>query len=127
MLQILLVGMVIFMVSKLFTYDTELDEVDKIIKETHKYSGIYPTLYRTFLANMSLATDYMKEEKFNKSQSSLINAIDNLNDMVHYMILTDGDLIDEIAEIGDRLGITFERILIQKSLIKGEKYMPKYI
>ena len=69
----------------------------------------------------------MKKEKFNKSQSSLINAIDNLNDMVHYMILTDGDLIDEIAEIGDRLGITFERILIQKSLIKGEKYMPKYI
>lgn len=127
MLQLILLGMVIFMVSKLAIKDKEVDEVAKIIKETHKYSGIYPTLYKTFLANMSLASDYMNEEKFNHSQSSLINAVDNLNDMAHYMILTDGDLIDEIAEISDRLGITFERILMKKCLIKGEKYRPKYI
>ena len=116
MLQLILLGMVIFMVSKLAIKDKEVDEVAKIIKETHKYSGIYPTLYKTFLANMSLASDYMNEEKFNRSQSSLINAVDNLNDMAHYMILTDGDLIDEIAEISDRLGITFERILMKKCL-----------
>jgi 3-phosphoglycerate kinase len=127
MLQVLLIGMVVFMFSKLASYNTENNEVDKIVKETHKYSGIYPRLYKTFQANMTLATEYMKEEKFNRSQTALINAVNNLNDIGHYMILTDVDLIDEIAEIGDRLGITFERILMQKSLIKGENYRSKYI
>jgi 3-phosphoglycerate kinase len=127
MLQVLLIGMVVFMFSKLASYKKENNEVDKIVKETHKYSGIYPTLYRTFQANMNLAIDYMKEEKFNRSQTALVTAVNNLNDIAHYTILTDIDLIDEIAEISDRLGITFERILIQKSLIKGENYRPKYI
>tara|TARA_Y100000389_G_C17471014_1_gene530860 strand:+ start:3789 stop:4169 length:381 start_codon:yes stop_codon:yes gene_type:complete len=126
MLQVLLIAMVIFIFSKLMNI-REYTEIDKIIKETHKYSGIHPVLYKTFLANMSLATDYMNNDKFKNSQTALVNAVNNLNDIVGYMILTDGDLINEVAEISDRLGITFERILMKKSMNKGEKYRSKYI
>ena len=126
MLQVLLIAMVIFIFSKLMNI-REYTEIDKIIKETQKYSGIHPVLYKTFLGNMSLATDYMNNDKFKNSQTALVNAVNNLNDIVGYMILTDGDLINEVAEISDRLGITFERILMKKSMNKGEKYKTKYI
>ena len=72
MLQVLLIAMVIFIFSKLMNI-REYTEIDKIIKETQKYSGIHPVLYKTFLANMSLATDYMNNDKFKNSQTLIIN------------------------------------------------------
>ena len=73
-----------------------------LIKETHKYSGIHEDSYSQFYANIQMAREY-SDVQF------LYKAIHHLNEIPLYMSPIDPDIQGEIAELGQKIGIAFER------------------
>ena len=47
---IVLIGVFAYILSKITRLDTSLNQIDAVIKETHKYSGIHEVTYNTFMA-----------------------------------------------------------------------------
>jgi len=48
MLVLLLLGTLAYIISKITKTDTSLDDLNRVIKETHIYSGVDEVTYKTF-------------------------------------------------------------------------------
>lgn len=125
MFAIVFIAVFAYVISKITKVDTKNSIIDAIIKETHKYSGIDETLYKTFIANMSLAKDYKNRVKL--SQTYLQKALHRLNEIPLYMTPIDADILDDVAEISSRLGAEFEHILLEEANNQNIEFKPKYI
>jgi|TARA_B110000305_G_scaffold223636_1_gene268362 hypothetical protein len=125
MLVFLLIGAFAYIISKITKYDTSLDAIDGVIKETHMYSGVDEQTYRTFLALIQIAKEYRGQVKF--SQIYLEKALKTLNDIPLYMSPMDADVMNELAGIAYRLGFEFEQVLMKEALNQKIDFTPKYI
>jgi len=105
--------------------DTSLSQLDAIIKETHKYSGIHEVSYNTFLALIQIAKEY--RTSVDMSQVYLEKALRVLNDIPLYLSTMDGEVMNDIGDISYRLGYEFERILMKEALNQRVEFTPKYI
>jgi hypothetical protein len=105
--------------------DTSLSQLDDIIKETHKYSGIHEVSYNTFLALIQIAKEY--RTSVDMSQVYLEKALRVLNDIPLYLSTMDGEVMNDIGDISYRLGYEFERILMKEALNQRVEFTPKYI
>jgi|TARA_R110000803_G_scaffold47415_2_gene98904 hypothetical protein len=101
MIALFIIAVFAYMITqiKIKMNDTVLTE---LIKETHKYSGIHEDSYGQFYANIQMALEYMDAQ-------FLYKAIHHLNEIPLYMSPIDPDVQGEIAELGQRIGIAFER------------------
>ncbi len=125
MLVFLLIGAFAYIISKITKYDTSLDAIDGVIKETHMYSGVDEQTYRTFLALIQIAKEYRTDVKF--SQIYLEKALKMLNDIPLYMSPMDVDVMNELGGISYRLGYEFEQLLMKEALNQQIEFNPKYI
>ena len=120
MLTILLIATFIYIISKISVTGTSFDILDVLIKDTHKYSGIHEDSYSQFYANIQMAREY-------KSSIFLHKAIGHLNDIPLYMSPIDPDVQGDIAELGQKIGIAFEKIMIDEAINTNTYFKPKYI
>jgi hypothetical protein len=82
MLAVVFLIAVIYMSSKLIKKGVELDTLDSLIRETHKYSGLNEVLYREFLANINMAREYKGHDDI--SRKLLERAIKNMEELALY-------------------------------------------
>ena len=122
---IVLIGVFAYILSKITRLDTSLSQLDAIIKETHKYSGIHEVSYNTFLALIQIAKEY--RTSVDMSQVYLEKALRVLNDIPLYLSTMDGEVMNDIGDISYRLGYEFERILMKEALNQRVEFTPKYI
>lgn len=125
MYVIILIGIFAYMISKITFIYSDLDIVHELIKETHKYSGINETHYKAFLANIGLAKEY--KAHVDRSQTFLHNALMHLNEIPMFLENSEQEHADEITKISNRLGIEFERVLMNEAIHRKLKFIPKYI
>jgi len=125
MMIIVLIGVFAYILSKITRLDTSLSQLDAIIKETHKYSGIHEVSYNTFLALIQIAKEY--RTSVDMSQAYLEKALRVLNDIPLYLSTMDGEVMNDIGDISYRLGYEFERILMKEALNQRVEFTPKYI
>jgi len=125
MMIIVLIGVFAYILSKITRLDTSLSQLDDIIKETHKYSGIHEVSYNTFLALIQIAKEY--RTSVDMSQAYLEKALRVLNDIPLYLSTMDGEVMNDIGDISYRLGYEFERILMKEALNQRVEFTPKYI
>jgi len=121
MLVLLLLGALAYIISKITKTDTSLDDLNRVIKETHIYSGVDEVTYKTFLALIQIAKEYRTQVKF--SQLYLEKALKNLNDLSHI----DADIMNNLAGISHRIGYEFEQVLIKVAFNQRVDFTPKYI
>ncbi len=122
---IVLIGVFAYILSKITRLDTSLNQIDAIIKETHKYSGIHEVTYNTFMALIQIAKEYRTSVEM--SQVYLEKALRVLNDIPLYLSTMDGEVMNDIGDISYRLGYEFEQLLMREALNQGIKFTPKYI
>jgi uncharacterized membrane protein YoaT (DUF817 family) len=125
MIVLLLICAFAYILSKITRYDTSLNGINSLIKETHAYSGVDELTYQTFLALIQLAKEYRTQVKF--SQVYLEKALKTLNDIPLYMSPMDADVMNDLAEISHRLGFEFEQVLMKEALNQRIDFTPKYI
>lgn len=115
MITIVIIAVFAYIITqlKIKSSDTVLT---KLIKETHKYSGIHEDSYSQFYANIQMAREYM-------GVHFLYKAIHHLNEIPLYMSPIDPDVQGEIAELGQKIGVAFEYEMIKE----GTYFKPKYI
>lgn len=106
MLAVVFLIAVIYMSSKLITKGVELDTLDTLIRETHKYSGLNEVLYREFLANINMAREYKGHDDI--SRKLLERAIKNMEELALYGPSSNSALIEEIDDLLARITLEFE-------------------
>jgi hypothetical protein len=101
------------------------DIIDTLVKETHKYSGIHEDSYMQFYTNIQMAREYRSH--IHQAHAFLHTAIRHLNELPLYMSPIDPDVQEEVAELGQKIAVSFERILIEEAMNQNTYFKPKYI
>lgn len=125
MIIILIIATFAYIISKISTIQINTDTIDTLIKETHKYSGINEESYGLFYANIQLAREYLSH--IHQSHTFLHKSIHHLNEIPLYMPIVEPDIQGDIAELGQKIAIAFERILIEEAMNQNTYFKPKYI
>lgn len=120
MYVIIFIATFAYIISQISKFRVSHDVLDQLIKETHVYSGIHEESYKQFYANIQLAREYM-------SYTFLQKALHHLNDIPLYMSPIDPDIQNEIAEIGQKIAVAFERTAMKEAMNKNKYFSPKYI
>jgi len=120
MLYVIVIATFVYMLSQITKFDANPHILDTLIKETHKYSGIHEDSYAGFYTNIQLAKEH-------KSEMFLEKALFHLNDIPLYMTTIDPDVQGEIAELGQKIAVTFERVLMKEAMNTNTYFRPKYI
>ena len=117
MLYVIALAALIYMFTNITRYPNILDT---LIKETHVYSGIHEESYSQFYANIQLAKEHMSDMFLHK-------AIHHLNEIPLYMSPMDPDVQVDVAELGQKIAVAFERIHMKDAMNTNTYYRPKYI
>lgn len=120
MLYVIALAALIYMFTKITRYNTYPNILDTLIKETHVYSGIHEESYSQFYANIQLAKEHMSDMFLHK-------AIHHLNEIPLYMSPMDPDVQADVAELGQKIAVAFERIHMKDAMNTNTYYRPKYI
>ena len=120
MLYVIVIATFVYILSRITKFDANPGILDTLIKDTHKYSGIHEESYGAFYTNIQLAKEH-------KSMMFLEKALYHLNEIPLYMTTVDQDVQEEIAEIGQRIAVTFERVLMKEAMNMNIYFRPKYI
>lgn len=120
MLNVLFIAIFLYILMNITQFSTSNDDVDKLIKDAHKYSGIHEESYGKFYANMKLAIEY-------KSEMFLYKAIEHLNEIPLYATQIDPDIQAELASLGQKIAVAFEHVLVKHAMNEKKTFIPKYI
>lgn len=120
MLYVLVFAAFVYIIFNITKFNTSLDPVDVLIKETHVYSGIHEESYGSFYTNMQLAKEH-------KSDVFLEKALHHLNEIPLYMSPMDPEVQADIAVLGHKIAVAFERIMMKDAMNNKTYYRPKYI
>ena len=101
------------------------DQLAPIKYEVHKYSGLNPDLYRSFLNNMDLMKQYTYSVDL--SAKYLYQAIDNLQDLALNAKGGSTGFIEEVHDIASRLGNEAELMILDVAMSQGVRFHPKFI
>ena len=120
MLYVIAIAVFVYILSNITRFDTSINEITTLIRETHKYSGIHKESYGLFYANMQLALEH-------KSIGFLDKALYHLNDIPLYMSPMDPDVQDDVAALGQKIAVAMERVFVKDAMNTKKNYRPKYI
>lgn len=101
------------------------DFLDDLKMEVHRYSGVHPESFNNFMTNMELMEDNIT--KTDLASYYLYSAIDNAQNLAMYTTGHGTFVIDEVAEITNRLGTYAEQIIMNEALLRGNSFKPRYL
>lgn len=120
MLYVIVIAAFVYILSNITRCNSTPDILDIFVKETHAYSGIHEESYSQFYANIQLAKEHMSDMFLHK-------AIHHLNEIPLYMSPMDPDVQMEVAELGQKIVVAFERVRMKEAMNTNTYYRPKYI
>lgn len=115
MLFVVYVLVVVYVISRLVKKPKEEPELFE--REAHRYSGLHPEIFSEFLANMNLCRTYSGHPDI--ALSFLYKAIGYLEELALYAVSGDFDAREEMYDLIQRIGSSFELYLNAKN--------PKYL
>lgn len=125
MITIILISIFAYILSKIKMVQIKTDLIDTLVKDTHKYSGIHEDSYSQFYANIQMAREYRSQ--IYQAHAFLHKAIRHLNEIPLYMSPIDPDVQGDVAELGQKIAVAFERMLIEEAMNQNTYFKPKYI
>ena len=125
MITILFIAIFAYIISKITVVQIKTELIDTLVKDTHKYSGIHEDSYSQFYANIQMAREYRSQ--IHQAHAFLHKAIRHLNEIPLYMSPIDPDIQGDVAELGQKIAVAFERILIEEAINQNTYFKPKYI
>jgi|TARA_B110001452_G_C15233007_1_gene426980 uncharacterized membrane protein len=114
MIALLLLALVIYTISTLLKKETNTTDIQNIIKETHKYSGINPTVYKEFIANINMALEYRSHVEVSKKL--LTRAINNLEEIGLNVVSGDTDIQDKLHDLSVKIVVHFNELHIREEI-----------
>ena len=103
----------------------DVDPLRDLKFEAHKYSGLNPTLYYKFLNNISLMRQTISS--VDTSAGYLYTAIENLQDMGLESVGGSSGFVEELHDLGSRIGNAAELLILEEAVNQGVRFNPKYI
>jgi|TARA_A200000159_G_C7337395_1_gene345672 hypothetical protein len=101
------------------------DTLKDLKLKVHKYSGVEPEIYMKFLSKIKLAQRL--EHNPNVAQQYLIESLDSLEDLGLYGETRNLGIQDEIHQLSNTIGYTFEKKLMDNAINNNEVFHPKYL
>jgi len=123
----ILLGISIVLASKLaFKEDRVEDPFFEFKREAHKYSGVNPDAFMSFIARLNLAQRYMNVD-VRVAQTYMLESLESLENLALYAESGDYDIQEPIHDLAKRIGYAFEDKLMNIAVNKGVTLYPKYL
>ncbi len=103
----------------------QVDTLKDLKQKVHKYSGVEPEIYMDYLSKLKLAQRL--EHSPRVAQQYLIEALDRLEDLGLYGETRNLGIQDEIHQLSNTIGYTFEKRLMDNAINNNEVFHPKYL
>ena len=109
MIAIVVLAIVIYFSSSLIEKDNDsniISEINKLIRQSYKYSGLNKDIHNEFVENIKLALEYRTTTEL--SRRYLNRALENLNEISLSSMSGDTDELENIDTINSDLRTLFE-------------------
>ena len=126
MLPVVFLAFVIYITSSLIKPKNDTEQINSLIKESLKYSGINKVAYKDFLVNINMALEYNKHVE--QSKKFLHRAINNLDEISLSSVSGDMGVQEEIDTLTVKLLAYFNELHVRNEIqrVKYLKEMYKY-
>lgn len=105
----------------------ENKQLEDLKMEVHKYSGLNPESYQSFLNNMDLMESSIQNENIELASEYLYNAIDNVQELALYLTGSSTEITDVILNLSRQIGVESEKMIMDSALYKRKQFRPKYL
>jgi len=95
--------------------------------KVHKYSGLDPGTYYSFLNNIELMETQIKNGYVDSAVDYLHKAIENIQELSLYLTGSTSENTNSIINLSRKVGIESEKIIMDVALIKRIKFKPIYL
>lgn len=130
-MSLIIIVLAIFFVIMLITPNVksqpENKQLEDLKMEVHKYSGLNPESYQSFLNNMDLMESSIQNENIELASEYLYNAIDNVQELALYLTGSSTEITDVILNLSRQIGVESEKMIMDSALYKRKQFRPKYL
>ena len=130
-MSLIIIVLAIFFVIMLITPNVksqpENKQLEDLKMEVHKYSGLNPESYQSFLNNIDLMESSIQNENIELASEYLYNAIDNVQELALYLTGSSTEITDVILNLSRQIGVESEKMIMDSALYKRKQFRPKYL
>lgn len=118
---------VIMLITPTVKSQQENTQLEDLKMKVHKYSGLNPESYQSFLNNMDLMESGIQNENIDLASDYLYNAIDNVQDLSLYLTGSSTEITETILNLSRQIGIESEKLIMDMALYKRKQFRPRYL
>lgn len=118
---------VIMLITPTVKSQQENTQLEDLKMEVHKYSGLNPESYQSFLNNMDLMESGIQNENIDLASDYLYNAIDNVQDLSLYLTGSSTEITETILNLSRQIGVESEKLIMDMALYKRKQFRPRYL
>ena len=110
-----------YLTNLLTKKETPSDDLDVFIKKVHEYSGLNPDEFYTFITNINVFKNTLREdpEFAGKFLYIALDSLENIGIMTEFQ--------EDIHQLALQLGYYAEKMLMDASINKNTAFHPKYL
>lgn len=118
---------VIMLITPTVKSQQENTQLEDLKMKVHKYSGLNPESYQSFLNNMDLMESGIQNENIDLASDYLYNAIDNVQDLSLYLTGSSTEITETILNLSRQIGVESEKLIMDMALYKRKQFRPRYL
>lgn len=105
----------------------ENQQLEDLKMEIHKYSGLNPESYQSFVNNIDLMQSTLQNGNVEIATNYLYSAIENIQDLSLYLTGSTTEITDSILDLSRQVGIESEKMIMDVALFKRKEFRPRYL
>lgn len=105
----------------------ENQQLEDLKMEIHKYSGLNPESYQSFVNNIDLMQSTLQNGNVEIATNYLYSAIENIQDLSLYLTGSTTEVTDSILDLSRQVGIESEKMIMDVALFKRTDFRPRYL
>lgn len=102
-------------------------ELEDLKEDVHKYSGLNPDAYESFINNIELMEKHIQAGNVELSEYYLHNAIESVEELALYLTGSATESMEQILTIARKIGIESEKLIMNVALYKKIQFRPRYL
>jgi len=130
-MSLLIIVLAVFFIIMLITPNIqsrpENQQLEDLKMEIHKYSGLNPESYQSFVNNIDLMQSTLQNENVEIATNYLYSAIENIQDLSLYLTGSTTEVTDSILDLSRQVGIESEKMIMDVALFKRKDFRPRYL
>lgn len=105
----------------------ENQQLEDLKMEIHKFSGLNPESYQSFVNNIDLMQSTLQNGNVEIATNYLYSAIENIQDLSLYLTGSTTEITDSILDLSRQVGIESEKMIMDVALFKRKYFRPRYL